>query len=248
MLKGGLLVTAVTDIFYRSTGDIDLQTRLALDAPRFEQVVKTIAAQPVADDGVTFEGTVTVTQIRAQMEEPGLRATLRGFIGKARATVQVDVAYGDKVMLPVPRFEYPVLLDEYEVPILGAYSNETMIAEKLEAIAKLDVLTSRYKDYDDVLEIAAQGVSMPSLWMALQLTFGNRGTPIERIIPALGPDRATADRAKHYARYRQRENVKGTTEPFAVRLERVREFVAPILAYGVDGRDRRYENRQWILS
>lgn len=39
VVKGGLLVTAVTDVFYRSTGDIDLQTRLA------------IAAQAVADDG-----------------------------------------------------------------------------------------------------------------------------------------------------------------------------------------------------
>lgn len=248
VLKGGLLITAVTDLFYRATADIDLQTRQRIDAKRFEHIVRAIAAQSVDDDGVIFENDVRVEPIRAQMEEPGLRAILTGRIGTAQTRVQVDAAYGDKVLLPVPHFEYPVLLAEYAPPVLGAYSNETIIAEKLEACARFDLLQSRYKDYDDVLEIAARGITMPALWMAVQLTFGNRNTSIERLVPTLNPDRATAERARAYERYRNRENVKGETEPFAQRLERVRAFAAPIVAYGQEGRDRRYEDGTWILN
>lgn len=245
VLKGGLLITAVTDLFYRSTGDIDLETRIALDAARFKQIVETIATYPVEDDGVRFEEVVEVDRIQAQREEPGLRALVRGRIGKARALVQVDIAYGDTIMLPVPRFEYPILLRGYPAPVLNAYSRETIIAEKLEAIAKFDHLLSRYKDYDDVLEIAALGVTMPPLWMAIELTFTNRGTSLDRLMPSLGQDRATPERERQYARYRKRDSVRGTTEAFGRRLERLRQFVGPIIAYGADGRDRKWEDPRW---
>jgi predicted nucleotidyltransferase component of viral defense system len=245
VLKGGLLITAVTDRFYRSTRDIDLETRIALDSARFKQIIETITACPVEDDGVSFEETAEVVPIQAQREEPGLRALVRSRIGKARALVQVDIAYGDTIMLPVPRFEYPILLSGYPVPVLNAYSRETIIAEKLEAIARFDQLLSRYKDYDDVLEIAALGVAMPQLWMAIDLTFTNRATPLNRLMPALGHERVTAARERDYARYRQRDSVRGTVEPFGRRLERLRQFVGPIIAYGVDGRDRRWEGGQW---
>jgi hypothetical protein len=74
-------------------------------------------------------------------------------VAKARLVVQIDIGFGDSIVPRPDEIEYPVLL-EFPVPKLLAYPRETVVAEKLEAIAVLGVLNSRMKDYFDLMLIS----------------------------------------------------------------------------------------------
>ena len=65
----------------------------------------------------------------------------KAFLGTAEVKLQVDVGYGDVVTPGPVDLEYPSLLD-FEPPRLLAYTPETVVAEKLEAMVKLDTATS----------------------------------------------------------------------------------------------------------
>ena len=93
-----------------------------------------------------------LNRFERKVNEEGLRVRLVGRVGvQAKVNVQLDLGFTDTITLPSAAFEYPTLLDEYPPPILRAYSPESIIAEKFEAIASLDQRTTRYKDYDDIL-------------------------------------------------------------------------------------------------
>jgi len=93
--------------------------------------------------------------------------------------MQIDIGFGD-VIVPAPtKVEYPTLLD-FPAPVLLAYSKETVVAEKLEALTKLGLLNSRMKDYYD-LALLSRLYSFDGavLMEAVQATFRHRETPIE---------------------------------------------------------------------
>jgi prephenate dehydrogenase len=73
--------------------------------------------------------------------------------------------------------EYPLLLENVpEVEIL-AYSLETVVAEKFEAMISLSVNNSRMKDFFDVYRILKEGnLDEEVLKEAVKNTFENRGT------------------------------------------------------------------------
>lgn len=247
VLKGGLLITALTDRFYRATRDIDVRALAENDPTVVKALVTEAISHDVEDDGMTFDPeTTTIEQIRAQGEERGLRLRMPARLGKsARANLQMDMGFGDSILLPYEEFEYPVLLGEYAAPVLRAYSLESVIAEKLEAIASLDEQTSRYKDYDDVVNLSSQRrIHVAPLWLAITLTFERRETSLDRLIPALGADRAP-QRERDYQAYRKSEDVQGGAATFAECLERLRYFVEPLRRYDADGIVRVWENGKW---
>lgn len=72
-----------------------------------------------------------------------------GFLDRTRIPVSIDIGFGDVVYPDIVKMDFPVLLD-MEVPKINAYSLETSIAEKLEAIIRNGYLNSRYKDFYDI--------------------------------------------------------------------------------------------------
>lgn len=61
-------------------------------------------------------------------------------------SLQVDIGFGD-VVIPSPmKLDYPTLLEEKRFKI-RAYSWESVVAEKLEALARFGELSSRMKDF-----------------------------------------------------------------------------------------------------
>lgn len=249
VLKGGLLLTAVSGQFYRATRDIDTRVFAENDPDAIRTIVTEAIGHEVEDDGMIFDvESITLAEIIAQRgEEHGLRLGIRGLLGaKVRAHIQLDMGFNDRILLPYEAFEYPVLLPEFPAPRLRSYSIESAVAEKLEAIAILDQLNSRYKDYDDILVYgAAQPMQIAPLAHAVAVTFETRGTPIERLLPALGADRATPDREKAYQSYRKKLGVVGDPTSFVEQLERLRGFVRPLLHYAEDGIVRTWENGIW---
>ena len=73
----------------------------------------------------------------------------------ARIPLQIDVGFGD-VITPGPiELEYPTLFS-FPAPKLRAYSKESVVAEKFEAMVKLGIANSRMKDFYDLCVMARQ--------------------------------------------------------------------------------------------
>lgn len=250
VLKGGLLLTAMTGRFYRATRDIDVRAFAENDPEAVRTLVTQGISHEVEDDGMTFDvGSIAISEITAQGEERGLRLVMAARLGRtARTRVQMDMGFADSILLPQETFEFPVLLSEYPPPVVRAYSVESIIAEKLEAIASLDKQNSRYKDFDDILVLGANHrLHVAPVSHAITMTFERRGTPLARLMPALGTDRSTADRERAYQSYRKKLAVEGEATTFAAQLERLREFVAPVIQYVDDGVARALENGAWTM-
>lgn len=184
VLKGAMLLRVWSDRPYRATRDLDLLRRGDGDFDRVRADLRTIIATDVPADAVTFDAaSITVEAIRAEDEYSGARATLRAACGSARLKLQIDIGRGDAVW-PAPKAcTYPVLLD-FPAPRLLAYSRETVVAEKLEAMAVLGDRNSRIKDFFDLHHLAERfEFDRVTLREAVRRTFASRGTPIPREDP-----------------------------------------------------------------
>lgn len=87
--------------------------------------------------------------------------------------------------------QYPVILD-FEAPEIQAYSVETVIAEKFEAMIDLGELNSRMKDFYDLYRLLQSGkFDLDTLEEAVKITFENRQTPYTERHPLFEEEFAT---------------------------------------------------------
>jgi hypothetical protein len=108
---------------------------------------------------------------------------LRAKLGKAEVPLQVDVGFCDALSVAPEEITFPVMLG-MPAPRLHAYSRETVIAEKLEAIVKLGMLNTRFKDYFDLHYLAQKfPFDGESLVKAIAGTFVRRGTAFPQGLP-----------------------------------------------------------------
>jgi len=92
--------------------------------------------------------------IRLEDQYGGIRVAFMSHIGKIRLHMQVDVEFGDVIVPgPIP-IDFPALLD-FPAPHLLAYSPESAIAEKFQAMVLLDSANSRMKDFYDIWLLAS---------------------------------------------------------------------------------------------
>ena len=179
VLKGALLFTVWRQSSIRSTIDIDLLGKVSNDPDDIVKVFKEICDAKVEDDGLQFEDTsVTAEQITLDADYQGVRVHLYGYLGTARIRVQVDIGFSDVITPGSEVSDYPTILD-LPVPRLSCYNKETAIAEKLQAMIKLDILNSRMKDIYDIW-ILSRRFEFDSLSLANAIvnTFKRRGTEI----------------------------------------------------------------------
>lgn len=151
VVKGATLFTLWSDLPHRSTRDLDLLGFGTPELARLESVFRSLSAIAVErDDGVVFDAnTVRAHAIREQALYDGIRVEMMAHVGSARVRTQVDVGFGDAIV-PAPALAiFPVLLD-LPAPALRAYARETVVAEKLHAMADLGMANSRLKDYFDL--------------------------------------------------------------------------------------------------
>lgn len=95
--------------------------------------------------------------------------------------MQLDIGFGD-IVYPQPEKSILPTLLELPAPKLLAYSRESAIAEKFEAMVKMGAINSRMKDFYDIWMLSRQyNFSGTQLSEAIRLTFNQRGTrlPIE---------------------------------------------------------------------
>jgi predicted nucleotidyltransferase component of viral defense system len=142
VLKGALLFTLWYALPHRATRDADLLGYGPSDNDSVAAAFRSVCQVDV-DDGIVFDpASVRVAEIRKDARYAGVRATMHAELAGARCVVQVDVGFGD-VITPAPKkASYPVLLDDLPAPRLRTYPVETVIAEKLHAIAVLGMASS----------------------------------------------------------------------------------------------------------
>jgi predicted nucleotidyltransferase component of viral defense system len=185
ILKGAMLFALWEPTLHRVTRDLDL-LGLGHPAPeRLTKIFKELCRLEVETDGVDFDPrSVMCEDIRAQDEYAGVRVKLRATVGKAVVPLQVDVGFGDALPVAPEEITFPVMLG-MAAPKLRAYSRETVVAEKLEAIVKLGMLNSRFKDYFDLHYLAQKFPFQGDLLAkSIAATFARRGTALPTGLPA----------------------------------------------------------------
>jgi hypothetical protein len=170
---------------HRVTRDLDLLGFGHPSPERLADIFRELCRVEVEADGVDFDPrSVVCEDIRAQDEYAGIRVKLRANLGKAVVPLQVDVGFGDALPVAPEEITFPVMLG-MAAPKLRAYSRETVVAEKLEAIVKLGMLNSRFKDYFD-LHYLAQKFPFDGALLVKSIagTFARRGTAFPEGLPA----------------------------------------------------------------
>jgi len=183
-LKGGILLYALFEgEFPRSTTDIDLFGQKISNEEAFIQKAFSDVFSMNADDGIDFDlESLSLRAISKLKQYPGIRVTITAYMERTRLSVTVDIGFGNCRKRERIQMEFPVLLNDPE-PVIFVYSKEEVIAEKLEAIASLGFVNSRYKDFYDIFVLSR---SFPfdgtALQAAIQETFTTRNTPMKNIV------------------------------------------------------------------
>lgn len=187
VLKGAMLMTSWLADPYRPTRDLDLLGFGDSDPDAIIGAFREICALK-ADDAVAFDiDGLAVDRIRDEAEYGGLRIKTTAIVDGAKVRVLIDIGFGDAVEPGLTEIELPVLLD-HPVPRLRAYSYETVIAEKFQAMVTLGRANTRMKDFYDIWILArSYDFDGDRLARAIIATFTRRTTEI----PAEPPDALT---------------------------------------------------------
>lgn len=178
-LKGGALLYAYEQFNARPTMDIDfLGNNINRDVDDIKAVFGEIVSTDLPEDGITFDAAkITAEEITVNKEYHGVRLTIIAQIDTMVQPVSMDIGFGD-VVTPAPQvIDYPTLIEGLPIPTIYAYSLETVIAEKFEAMISLSVDNSRMKDFFDVYGLLKHHeIDMEVLGQAIEATFSTRNT------------------------------------------------------------------------
>lgn len=177
ILKGALMLRVWESSQYRPTMDIDMLGKTSNQIEAVTQQIRDIIATSVEPDGIIFDHkTITAEKITEDADYEGIRVSFEGKLGNAKIYMQIDIGFGDKVH-PAPTISaMPTMIALPPAEIL-CYSKESAIAEKFEAMVKLDQINSRMKDFYDIWLLSRQfDFTGEHLSEAIKLTFNQRKT------------------------------------------------------------------------
>ena len=143
ILKGALMLRVWHSPELRPTMDIDMLGRTSNKEADIIAQIRDILSMDVEADGLAFDAdSIQAERITEDADYEGIRIRFRGTLDSARINMQVDIGFGDVVYPEPEESELPTMLDS-PAPRLLCYSRESSIAEKFEAMVKLDALNSR---------------------------------------------------------------------------------------------------------
>jgi predicted nucleotidyltransferase component of viral defense system len=166
----------------RPTKDIDfLGNHLSNQYHDIENAIRKITEIDIAD-GVQFHGDeIEIDEITKDADYSGLRVRLSALVGGDYQRLQIDIGFGDIIVHGPVEMSYPSMLD-FESPVVSAYSLESAIAEKLQAIVSLGIFGSRMKDFYDIWYLTKnREFNKDRLTEAIVTTFKKRNTDIDNI-------------------------------------------------------------------
>mgnify|MGYP001161815185 CR=1 FL=1 len=237
VLKGGFLLLAYNIDKARPTKDIDfLGVNVSSDLKDLERLISEIASVDL-NDGVKFlPDSIKSDVIKEDADYEGVRVKLTAKVGSATNTIQIDFGFGD-IITPHPlQMDYPTLLDKEEVRVL-AYSKETIVAEKFEAIVKLTTFNTRMKDFYDLSFLAHEfNFEGEALKSAIRNTFHRRQTSLDSANALLDSDFGDqASFQRHWDAFNRRTKLT-TEKDFKTLFSEIRSFLLPITASEIEGK------------
>ena len=230
VLKGAMMLTVWETPISRPTMDIDLLGRLENDVEKIIGAIKEICAQNVELDGLVFEQNSVKGEIITEAAEyEGVRVRFRGHLGNARVVMQLDIGFGDVVVPPAARIEFPAMLDMPAPRLLG-YSRESAVAEKFEAMVKLGARNSRMKDFFDIWILSRQfDFNGNTLAKAVKKTFEARGATIPSQPFSFTDDMKTDPTKKTQWRgFIRKSRIENAPLEFGEAVDAVAFFLGPI--------------------
>jgi hypothetical protein len=189
------------------------------------------AVESDCQDGIVFlPETVKGEVIREENKYDGIRIKLEFKIGRTGEFMQIDIGFGDAVTPPAAEIRFPSILDMPSATF-RAYCQDTVIAEKLEAMVSLGYANSRMKDFYDVYTLSTQfQYDGTRLKDAIQSTFARRNTAIPDTPPVAFSEEFSKDPLKQtqWNAFMKR-NALGSADLAHV-IEGIRTFIDPVFA------------------
>ena len=232
VLKGGLLLICLKMPVSRPTKDIDFLAEQVKNEPaEIERIFRTIA-EISCDDGVRFiPSSITSERIKEDADYEGIRLKIDATLGQARKRLQMDIGFGDIIIPGANLMEFPTLLEE-KPPKLKAYSIESIISEKFEAMVKLAMANSRMKDFYDVYSLSLKYNFQGSrLKKAIESTFQRRKTPLPDNPLVFRSDfHKDKRRQRQWVAFLRKSRLSDVNQKFNQIMGRITVFLKPIVA------------------
>lgn len=153
ILKGGLLIYALSNFESRTTRDADfLVERLSNSIEDMKNVINEIINTTSKNDFVNFE-LISLKEIAIEKKYKGVSASMVVKIKNTRTGINIDFGFGDTIVPEPDKRTFPTQVKGFNAPEIRCYPIETIIAEKIDAILDRMELTSRMKDYFDIFFI-----------------------------------------------------------------------------------------------
>ncbi len=236
VLKGALLFTVWHSRRFRATRDIDLLGRLDNSPTGIAKVFGHVCSQDTPDDGLLFNpSSVTTVAIAGDADYQGVRVNVDGRLDTSRIRIQIDIGFSDVVVPSPTEVDYPTILD-FPPPRLKAYSRESVVAEKLEAMVSLGEANSRMKDFADLWFLASHfNFDGEILAKAISSTFTQRQAAIQIQPIALSPDFAQIKPMQtRWQAFFRRSSPGDVPADFAEVVDGIARFLLPILSHLAD--------------
>lgn len=242
ILKGGVLLYIVLEEKARATKDIDMLARQVNNSLESVEAIFKSVCKIKEDDAIDFDlNTLTVEKIKEDADYEGVRVKVTAFLDRTKKVLQMDIGFGDVIVPYATEMEYPSLL-EMKKPILKAYSMESVIAEKFEAMVYLAEANSKMKDFYDICILSEKyDFDGKVLKEAIQTTFKHRQTPMQ-LIPTVFTNefRYSKEKKQQWNAFKRRIASKEELEFLDV-IDRLTIFLKPIY-------DSIIENKEFPLK
>jgi predicted nucleotidyltransferase component of viral defense system len=231
ILKGALMFSTWSGTPSRPTMDIDLLVTIDNSLKTVVTAMKNVCRKRVAADGMSFNAeTVTAARITEGAEHEGVRVRVRGGLGNARVSLQIDIGFGDVIVPGPSKIVYPALLD-FPAPELNGYTMESMIAEKFQAMVKLGVLNNRMKDFYDIWMLSRSfDFKGEVLAEAVEKTFENRNTLITNVPTIFDPSFVEdADKKAQWQGFIRKAKLADAPGAFGDVVAKIEIFLHPLV-------------------
>lgn len=174
VVKGGMLISSMIGIDYRTTMDIDTTIKgIPLEEEIVVEAVKSICDTKI-DDDITYKYQ-KIEPIRDDDKYGGFRVTLHAIYGKINTPITIDISTGDIITPDVDKHTFINEIDGMEFELLS-YPIETVLAEKLETILSRGTENTRPRDYYDLYMLSENEWNPQILYQAFKNTATHRGS------------------------------------------------------------------------
>ncbi len=199
-------------------------------------IITEICQTDVIADGLLFDmASIVVSEIREDQEYQGQRIRLNASLGKARVSLQIDIAFGDVITPGIKMINFPTLLDMPPARI-QAYSKETVVAEKLQAAVHLGMQNSRMKDLYDLIWLSKLFSFNGALLVeAIQATFKRRKTELPTHAPLFLTEAFASDKVKQtqWQAFLRKNGIIDAPDNLGKAIEELHNFLWPLLKVAV---------------